>query len=564
MHKFYFENTGIIYFIEHLIECVQCQNYAEATGGMQYLMNRLKESCSVIIQEKAYFWQGGLEVVGEYIVTILEGLLSAQENEDYILVVDLLKLQIVPLLLDVQNAIRTIEGFFEYPYLQEENLKKLQERNEELYQLLLQHETIHQNSEYKNSSYFVEPTTVGNFTLRVVDGEKERYFHSNDNPIKEAKAFADYYYDINQEKYVIIGLGLGYHVAKLLEKDKEINIVVYESDIEIILQAFRYTNMDWYFQHNHIQIYFDPEFKRLGAELALGKNMELIVHRPSLLHIQNEAIKRKLEQYFVHDNGRRKYEQAFYKNSKSNFAHCDAYVDELEEKFKGKQVIIVGAGPSLEKNIHLLKNKPENVVILAMGAVMKRLLQENIAIDYVIIIDPKPVTINQIAGYEQENIPLLLMSTAVKEIGRRYQGKKYLICQNGYDRAEEYAEKRGYHTYNTGGSVATVALDICIYFQAESIVFTGLDLAFTGNRDHIVGARQDGKMDYEGMLQVPAIGGGMVYTSVPFNMHREWLEHRIQEKDAIMPIYDASEGGAWKKGMITTTLKDIFSKNKDR
>lgn len=217
-------------------------------------------------------------------------------------------------------------------------------------------------------------------------------------------------------------------------------------------------------------------------------------------------------------------------------------------------------GPSLEKNIHLLKEKPENTLIFAVGAIFRKLVEQGIDVDYVIITDPKQVTVSQIRGLEEQKTPVLLLSTAIRDIAKLYQGKKYLICQEGYDRAEQYAKEHNYHLYHTGGSVVTTALDIVIQFKVSRIVFVGLDLAFTGNQMHVSGGGAQGSFaGLESMIEVPAIGGGVVHTSRSFDSYRRWMERRVKEKDATMPVYDATEGGAVKQGMIVSRLEELIS-----
>ena len=86
------------------------------------------------------------------------------------------------------------------------------------------------------------------------------------------------------------------------------------------------------------------------------------------------------------------------------------------------------------------------------------------------------------------SVPMLYLSTAYKGYAMNYQGKKYLICQNGYKKAEELAKQKGWHLYETGGSVTTTAFDVCIRLGCKSIAFIGLDLAYTGNLAHAEGA----------------------------------------------------------------------------
>ena len=91
----------------------------------------------------------------------------------------------------------------------------------------------------------------------------------------------------------------------------------------------------------------------------------------------------------------------------------------------------------------------------------------------------------------------------------------------------------------------------------------GQDLAFTGNKDHADGVTQE-KMDYfEKSIMVEDIYGNMIPTCRPFAMCREWMERRIAQPDATMPIYDATEGGAKIKGTRICKLADVFCGDKE-
>ena len=113
--------------------------------------------------------------------------------------------------------------------------------------------------------------------------------------------------------------------------------------------------------------------------------------------------------------------------------------------------------------------------------------------------------------------------------------------------------------FETGGSVATTAVDLCIRFKANQIVFVGLDMAYTGNRNHASGARDEGITDYQDMIMVDGVYGDKVPTTQPFQMYREWIERRIARADVNMPVVDATEGGAKIKGTEVKMLRDVIS-----
>ena len=142
---------------------------------------------------------------------------------------------------------------------------------------------------------------------------------------------------------------------------------------------------------------------------------------------------------------------------------------------------IVAAGPSLDLNFKRLKEVKNKGIILATGTVFRKLISADIIPDYLIVTDANARVYKQIAGYEDYDIPMLFLSTAYYGFASNYKGKKYIICQKDYRKAEELASQLDLHCFLTGGSVSTTALDIGITFKCRRIIFLGLDLAYTNN-----------------------------------------------------------------------------------
>ena len=143
-----------------------------------------------------------------------------------------------------------------------------------------------------------------------------------------------------------------------------------------------------------------------------------------------------------------------------------------------------------------------------------------------------------------------------------------MILQKDYDRSEEMAGQLNVNTYNTGGSVATVALDVCIQLGCKSIAFVGLDLAYTDNLAHAEGTARRVANDIEDAKKVDGyayyyaedgkykVKKTTVPTSNLFDMYRGWMEKRIVKEDVDTLVYDASEGGSIVEGMEIIPLKN--------
>lgn len=336
---------------------------------------------------------------------------------------------------------------------------------------------------------------------------------------------------------------------------KGCRIDVIESDYEMIKLALTYFDFSDMVLKN-VHIHYDPDFYIMKGKLN-DQSACLLIHYPSRRLIKGKDVYERINQIFIVKSSLVNQGKSMRLNFVNNIKNCTGYVDELADVFKNKDVYIIAAGPSLDKNIDLLKNKPENSIILAVGAVFKKLLKQKIDIDYVIISDANDITYSQIEGFENENIPLLLLSTVYREIAGNYKGKKYLICQNQYEPAEDYAHVHNYHLYNTGGSVSTIALDVAIQLRAARIIFLGLDLAYTDNLAHADGAGTRSIIGAEGFKQVESIDEGVVYESSLFIMYREWIENRIAQVTEI-EIINATEGGVQIKGMKEKTLHEVL------
>lgn len=554
LRDLYWNNVKAIDEIGKLIRAVRIQNEHRMILMIPRVTNLLSLSMKDFTACYAKLLEGGLPWDMDYLLTVVTQIGDAQNIQDYILMGDLYELQLIPSLQDIQNAIRQLD----IPLIREEwwqqNLSALAKKNSTLAQML---------EKYKNSlefeenlqQYSLEPTTTGYFTLAIQSESGLRYLHSNRNPLEEARLFAERVYHLEQEKYLVVGWGMGYHIRELLNLYPEMDLVVAEPDLAILYYSL--SCWDWQDVLDRVRIVWDSDWQEAGR--LIKEDWQLVLYRPELFHIENPQIREQFSALSYRKDSIEDFERVFYHNSRENFRNCDDYVDSIQEKIKGKRVVIVAGGPSLDKNIDQLLNLPEDVIIFSVGTVYKLLLQKGISVDYVVISDAW--VYHHVEGATDSKAPVLLLATADRKISKNYQGKKYLVCQEGYDIAAEYAKEKGYRCYSSGGSVATLALDIAIRMQAKSIAFIGLDLAYYGTQMHAAGTKKATFQGYE-FHREKGWDGTELNTTQTFLRFRSWMENRIQESDVTMPIVDATEGGIVKKGFEQMPLKDYLQYEK--
>ncbi len=521
------------------------QNLHAALGTMKELTQGLMTIVQSFMNEEEL---QAYELNKEHFTVLLSGVMNAQENEDYVLIADLLELQIIPWLQQVQELLIANATFGMDEEQASYNLEGIRRCDATLADKL---ETLLLPQEY-----VIEPTSSGLCTLQVTDATGSYYFHSNNNPVLEGKTFAEQYYSTDYDHYVVFGLGLGYHIQALLELDDGISVTIVEPDINVICAAVCFGDLSWMHDNPRAHLLYDKDYTKLLN--LLDEEISLIIHNPSLRHVAKPEIKIQLEKFFISDSGKRNMRIQFQNNFRDNVKNCTRYIDEMREQFEGKNAIIIAAGPSLDKNVELLRNKPNNTVVVAVGTVFAKLVAMDIMPDYVIFLDAQKRMYQQIKGLEECTVPIICASTACKTIAQCYKGEKFLICQDGYDRAEEYANRNGYQLYKTGGSVTTIALDMCIRLGCKEIAFIGLDLAYTDNKSHANNTADAHVTDASDKIEIPAVDGGKVLASRLFIMYREWIEKRIAKENGSVTIIDATEGGALKKGMFIMKLEDVF------
>jgi len=518
------------------------------------VIHQLNSYIELLIPQAEYFNEHNLVCDSTLLINILQGMLSAQENNDYILIADIYEIELNPFFANLQEFIISREGFDFNVEDYNNNLRMIEQMDSELGSIL---NSLPNPVDLLEQGYTIEPTSCGLMTLALSDNNRKYYLHSNNQVQKEAFTLANSWYTEEKTEYIIYGLGLGYHVTELFGRDNNITIEVYESDIHIIEMACAFSDLNCIATNQNIKLIYDPDFTKLVNKLSSRRDdVEFVLHYPSLRNIKNPIIKEKLENYFIQYSSIKNQLHLLNSNFIENILHFDNSVDELKEIFEGKNLFIVSAGPSLDKNFLQLKNRRENSLILATGTVFRKLINAEIIPDYIIVTDANPRVYGQINGLETKDIPMIFLSTAYQNFAKNYQGKKYMICQKDYTKAEEFAVIHGYNLYQTGGSVSTTALEVGIRLGCKRIIFLGLDLGFPDNLVHATGTSRKQLASTENLQQVPDIYGNLIYTTKVLNIYRKWIENRIKDVKEIEFI-DASEGGAMISGMRIAKLSEV-------
>ncbi len=227
-------------------------------------------------------------------------------------------------------------------------------------------------------------------------------------------------------------------------------------------------------------------------------------------------------------------------------------------------VIIVAAGPSLKKNIEILRQAKGHCFIIAVDTAIRFMLKNNIIPDITITLDaekPEECYSDELSHM----IPCMFDVDSNPKIVHKHKGYKFLFnCRNSYAHLLCGLIKKTYYVLEgCGGSVATAAFAIMRNFGQKKIILIGQDLAYVDGMTH-AGDVNDGSDNIT--AEVDGIDGGKVATRSDWFAYLKWFEKQIEEitqnkKD--IEVIDATEGGALIHGSTVMTLQNAIDGCRD-
>ena len=168
-------------------------------------------------------------------------------------------------------------------------------------------------------------------------------------------------------------------------------------------------------------------------------------------------------------------------------------VNELRDMYKGKPAVLVSTGPSLARNIHLLKDARDKIVIIAVAQALRPLLAYDIRPDFICTVDFGEVNMSHLAGLLDADVPLVTINRAYAPLVKSYKGPKFICAyvEPAFEKTA-HAALAGKGTIEQGGSVAHMVFGLGLHLGCEPLIFVGQDLALTDGKSHFNQADSSG------------------------------------------------------------------------
>ena len=140
-------------------------------------------------------------------------------------------------------------------------------------------------------------------------------------------------------------------------------------------------------------------------------------------------------------------------------------------------VYIVGAAPSSEEALFLLKNRPTESVIVAVDTAYSFLIENEIEPEYVVTIDAQLWSLYHFIGKISQKTALVSDLTSLPQIAQRFQ--RVVWCAGTHPLCQTAALFLNLPPLNTaGGNVATAALSFARLFHPKTINAVGVDFSY--------------------------------------------------------------------------------------
>ncbi len=337
--------------------------------------------------------------------------------------------------------------------------------------------------------------------------------HSLYDPIKEARTIVD---SLNLQRdniylFIVLGVGLGYHVEILKNEFPNSIVLPIELDDDIALNyvsnvgGFLITNYNIndiytilnfvdFMQVRDVKFVIFPGSYRLNTERY--KSISEDIHR---------IVKAKFSDLLTRVN----FDKLWIKNIFLNLPNLVRFGSLSENELKNdfsylfnKPFVVLGAGYSAWLLFDVLKKYRDKFVLGVVDTALKTTLSQGIIPDIVFSLDSQLANIKDFFGVETKGLTLISDITVSPELIRSFKGNIFLsktshievignvvfeMTNSAISWIEELAEYK-LLGLESGGSVSTNLFHLSLLLGANPSIMVGVDLGFPYLFSHLPGS----------------------------------------------------------------------------
>ncbi|EEO7770330.1 motility associated factor glycosyltransferase family protein, partial [Campylobacter coli] len=219
-----------------------------------------------------------------------------------------------------------------------------------------------------------------------------------------------------------------------------------------------------------------------------------------------------------------------------------------QRKNKFDNAIVVSAGPSLTKQLPLLKACQDKAVIFCADGALSMLEKEGIVPDYVTNLDFTDLAMKFFQNKENKTSLNILSCATHPNVAHSLKAENCMIVLRNKALYQRF-NFNDFGYIDTGTHVSHFSYTLALALGFKNIIMIGQDLAFDeeGNshsKGFDFGEKFSGEENID-KLKIPAYAGkGEVLTHITWNDYRIKLEYLFACNEQKAKFYNATEGGA--------------------
>lgn len=384
--------------------------------------------------------------------------------------------------------------------------------------------------------------------------------------------------------YFVFGFSDGRCVRELWKKCDDTNLlVICEPNLKLFAVACHSIDLQDILENPKIILYF-PELEEDSGTLmqhlvdysrmklldfCILPGYDVLYHEECEMFMDNilDCMKNAIVNKATHLTFDRDIPRRMLSNTKrmifsSNLMQLKKALD--PKVVKDIPVIIVSAGPSLDKNINELKKAQGKAFIIAVDASIRTVLQAGVCPDLLCSIDPNSPE-RFFTGLDTKEIFWACNQLSNPTLLKKYANHIFYYGSFGKQWGNIMKKELEYNfpTLTSGGSVSTEAFMLALHLGFRKIVLIGQDLAFTGGVSHTKGVGDalgdnDEYIKSRHLVEVEGVDGTLLQTDYQMWIYKQWFEKAIRINKESIRVIDATEGGARIEGTEIQTLSNVI------
>ncbi len=431
----------------------------------------------------------------------------------------------------------------------------------------------------------VSQSRTGLPVASVTRNGRKLYLNSPYDPELDARRWAENNRTETSGSCILCGSGFLYHLKALLETASYQKIIVYEPNIEIIKACMQVIDWEPLCVNDQWMLLTGFDFNKLAMEtisffswiIYSGGNTATQLLPPYQVLFQEEigGYLDKVKEWFQVNQSNIVTLDGLAKDWLSNAfktlpnALNSPVIRHYFGKFTNIPAIVVSAGPSLEKNIHLLKDLKDKALIICAGSSIRAMKRNGVSPHLLVAVDTAEVNNRVYNDLELDDVYLVYNFRFNHEVVTRFSGKKILFKAEPENIPDLLITKnRGTEigSIRSGFSVSHSSVDLAVKLGCNPVILIGQDLAYTGNKRYAEGQIASSVEHYEkesvklNWFLSKDIYGQDIMTDRGLDNFRIIFEKMIAKFDkGKVNIINATEGGLNIQGAVNRKLHEVIA-----